>query len=132
MLCGPTGKFWSPTLWWFLQSNYLFITTHNYIYFVICIMHMHLPTKKVNPTTSTLRLLQSWAIYLILYFFNKSKLIEHTCMLKLINCWTWISINVYMLNWKLFTKVHLKLIEPKHFVFLHIFIRSSCRLLKWT
>lgn len=130
MLCGPTGKFWSPTLWRFLQSNCLFITTHNYIYFVLCIMHMHLPTKKVNQTTSTPWLLQSWAIYLNLYVFNKGTLIEHTYMLKLINCWAWIRINIYVLNQKLFTKAHLKLIKTKHFVFLHIFIRSTCRLLK--
>jgi len=93
-------------------------------------MHMHLPIKKVNLITSTPWLLQSWAIYLIPYFFNKSRLIEHTRMLKLINCWTWICINIYMLNRKLFTKAHLKLIETKHSVFLHIFIRSTCRLLK--
>jgi hypothetical protein len=130
MLCGPTGKFWSPTLWRFLQSNYLFITNHNYIYFVICIMHMHLPTKKVNQTISTPWFLQSWAIYLNPYVFNKSKLIEHNCMLKLINCWTWICINIYALNRKLFTKAHLKLIKTKHFVFLHIFIRSTCRVLQ--
>ena len=97
---------------------------------MICIMHMHLPPKKVNLTTSTPWLLQSWAIYPIPDFFNQSKLIEHTCILKLINFWTWICSNVYMLNGKLFTKVHLKLIEPKHFVFLHIFIRSTCRLHK--
>lgn len=123
--------------WKVLESNFvtvptkqIFITTHNYIYFVICIMHMHLPTKKVNLTISTPWLLQSWEIYLNPYVFNKSKLIEHTCMLKLINCWTWICINIYMLNRKLFTKAHLKLIETKHFVFLHIFMRSTCRLLK--
>lgn len=102
------------------------LTTIYILWFVLCACIY--PQKKL--TTSTPRLLESWAIYLTLYFFNKSKLIEHTCTLKLINCWTWICMNVYMLNWKLFTKVHLNLIKPKHFVFLHIFIRSTCRLLK--
>jgi hypothetical protein len=38
---------------------YLLPLTTIYIYFVICITHMHLPTKKVNLTTSTPWLLQS-------------------------------------------------------------------------
>jgi hypothetical protein len=78
------------------------LTTIYILWYALCTCNY--PQKKVNLTTSTPWLLQSWAIYLILYVFNKSKLIEHTCMLKLINCWTWICINVYMLNWKLITK----------------------------